>query len=136
MNEEEVLDIQAGKELDDLVAKNVMNWHTKKISTVRGAITFYLDNEDYVNRPVYNWNPSEDISDAWEVVDELSEHGWYLEIKTNFPVDVTVSIRDSRSGTWDTQGLYDKWITKDCGGKTVPLAICRAALLTVIDKLL
>jgi hypothetical protein len=115
---EDILNMPAGPKLDDLVAEKVMN--------------------DPMGQ-VWSRHYSTDISAAWEVLEKLFERGWYAEIITDAKtteIDFEIAIRDRNNGTWtlDT-GVEDGWITDGwVVASTAPLAICRAALLAVMEK--
>lgn len=105
MTRDEILNMPAGREMDSLVAKYIM-----KVSDAREVFFF-----------------STDIYVAWEVVKKIMSEYWF---SINTPCD-------SRSGMWevDFMSLRDKspfnYISY---GDTAPLAICRAALLAVMEN--
>jgi len=99
MTEDELLKLEAGEELDLLVAREVLRIKPK-------------DARHY----------STDISDAWQVVSKLSDYGWFYLGRGNGKWYATV--RDSRI----------KWgQTKTVPCSTGPEAICKAALLSILE---
>lgn len=70
-----------------------------------------------VKTPSLQWSPSSDIYDAWDVVEKLQGE-WSWEMKMNNEAK-EVELRIGKG-----------WATST----NVPLAICRAALLTTIGE--
>jgi hypothetical protein len=124
MTKDEILAMEAGKEMDALIAEKVMGWHLVKRENYRDEwvnadgryqhpvprYDGYEDDEDF---HTICWHPSESILWAWDVVEKLC-----------------LSVVPYPGG--------DKWHAAD--GKviafadTAPLAICRAALLVVMEQ--
>jgi hypothetical protein len=112
MNKDEVLKMPAGYEIDALVLASVFGVMAFRDNCGRPyKIGFFQENE-----PVPNY--SGDMSSAWAVVEKIldgnrdiairsSAHGWHVTIETKFFEYVA-------------------------NAETIPLAICQAALLTVI----
>lgn len=128
MTREEILSLPAGRELDALVAKRVMRWTWAS---------------EWYEKGIPDWLPhySSEIAAAWEIVEKLVERGWYFEIRTPSRVYKTVDItwhsriRDAEHGTWDRYGGdSDGVIGDDLRAETLPLAVCRAALLAVMES--
>lgn len=160
MNKEEltrdkVLSMPSGTEMDTLVAEMVMGWHKGGFVSWTGMRTarndedwldadgrymcgvpqedMYEDDEDF---NLLHWHPSQSIIWAWQVVEKLEERGWYFEVRNNPPdVGFSIDIRDKEHGTWDMNGNYDDWIEADARGESVPHAICRAALLAMLEEI-
>jgi hypothetical protein len=120
MTRDEILKMEAGPELDALIAEKVMEWTEWPISgdyvTLHGKTGHTID----------TFNPSSDISAAWEVVEKLQDTPteYFFEIcKT--PV------------IWRQSGKPTHWHVELGGQKAyadaAPLAICRAALLAVME---
>lgn len=100
----------AGREMDTLVAQEVMGWHCW--NTEQGPCYKTADGQ-YV-RGAHTWSPSTSIADAWEVVEFLIGIRKLLSIHPH---------------------MFE-WSCEWAGGhhayaKTAPLAICRAALKAV-----
>lgn len=118
--------------MDELVAKKVMGWHKltennfkhwvtedNRFSCGVGLYNGYEDGEDF---HTLNWHPSESILWAWDVVEKL--HG-----ETGCDV-IKVCKRDPDllRGEWSCN--FGRGF--EAFGDTAPLAICRAALLSVL----
>lgn len=116
MTRDEILKMEAGRELDALVAKDVMGWH-KLDGNWKDNIWEKAD-----GHIKGDWHPSEDISAAWEVVTKIRSMGWGVDI------------------SWFHEFIYcalhkpDSVIIKQANAETAPLAICRAALLAVMEN--
>lgn len=94
-----------GSELDLLVAEKVMGWHGDGLKAAEvGAL----------------WCPSTNISAAWEVLDKFRQKGWAILLDHTPPKPVLFALQGPG------REFAEVW------AKTVPLAICRAAL-KVID---
>jgi len=129
--------MKPGRELDALVAENVMgwkrvrwmDWKQKIADETRTSLTYSWhdangdmtenaeDMDDYYN-PTYAWSPSTDIAAAWEVVERLAltfEMGW-LPTDKGFSWDA--SFGEKRGSEEGTTTYAD----------TAPHAICLAAL--------
>lgn len=95
--------IPAGRELDLLVAEHVMGWK------IHPCGTYEVDGS--MSRHSTAFHPSTDIRHAWEVVERI-------------PVDVLLR----KGSPWCLcEILHGPIVTAE----TMPLAICRAALLAV-----
>jgi len=128
MNREEILAMPAGRDLDALIAENVMGWKDRGIGysfedNINGyECVLYIDKDKL---PHY----STDIAAAWQVIEWLEKnttekynspslfsvpHGWSM---------VLYEKRDNHAPAW-----------LDAFAPTAPLAICRAALLAVMES--
>jgi len=131
MTREEIERMEAGREMDSLIAEKVMGWRwsgeNKKwlIPPDDDPRIAWAALWDKKGRP--DWLPdySTDIADAWQVVEKLHDLGYRVEINS----------------TCD-KGLYDVEVSKSYSNGTVcecvvfqpiSLAICRAALLSVME---
>ena len=142
MTKEEILAMEAGKELDTLVAEKIMN-HPMPDFIPEDALDLYLSGRAihydswtcvclYDEGDTPKWVPdpySTDISAAWQVVEKLTEE-W---TKGNKPISIDVSYDcgayEAKIETWDEDkcdwnepifsGAYD----------AAPEAICKAALI-------
>jgi hypothetical protein len=110
MTPEDIDNMQAGRELDALVAQNLMNWRVTQACGVY-AVCF---GDSIAQLPYF----STDIKDAWLVVDKLRELGLPVHIQVTQHQYGVVGYRDI---------LNDDWMWAD----TAPLAICRAALMAL-----
>lgn len=106
--------MQAGRELDALVAEKVMGWEV----TIANGWEAYFETESGQFGPwVGLWQPSTNMSDAWEVVREMVRKGTYVEIAQGQEL-CTCCFN------------YDDYLTVErC--ESAPLAICLAALKAV-----
>lgn len=108
-------EMQAGQELDVIVAAKIMEW----VLSDRGF--YYRAGHPESHNSLQNWKPSTDIAAAWLVVEKLTGP------KVNLILE-----RD-----WD--GVYysrfsSVGASEDfCSAYTAPLAICRAALNSVSE---
>lgn len=134
MKREEIENMEAGLLMDELIATEIMGipsilredspcpycgsddmWHGKNRSRCTSC-------NEWRYSPYKNY--SDDISDAWEIIEKLDRpfslaRAWLLD--------------DTK---WNG---YSLWVStgKDAVsalGETAPLAICRAALLTKVDS--
>ena len=113
MTRDEILSMPAGREMDVLIAEKVMGWKTGE----RGVNAGYWVNDK--GKEVHfkdTWYPSADVTVAWEVVEKfkgisLRCHGkfWFCD--------------------FDVEGKDYEYSQS----LTAPLAICRAALLAVME---
>jgi hypothetical protein len=135
---EKILEMEAGRELDSLVAEDVMGW---KMAIATDGTTEYWDNgtfcggkrvepvtggfrlDDYSN----TWNPSTNISNAWEVLEKMRERFDWVGID---------SVMKSRYRCLiiDRIVLDGKETIGECIADTAPEAICKAALLAAIES--
>lgn len=120
MNRDEIINMPAGREMDALIAEKVMGWHkVKYLGTMD-----WCDDSGEQPYTVGAWKPSQDIEAAFGMVDEMTYgedfefvmgtsriHGWFAEFKKE-----GVAISENRVNT-----------------KTLCVAICRAALLAVME---
>jgi hypothetical protein len=126
--------MEAGREMDALVAEKVMGW-TKGIREGMPPV-WYTPEPDgmwYVHRLCVTWCPSapDRISDAWEVVEKLTAGGnGCFELQRDFggrfnaSFYIVLSDDDPRG----EDGRYGNWQYECEDADTAPLAICRAAL--------
>jgi hypothetical protein len=103
--------LPAGRDLDELVAEKVMG--RNKANDVPGA--------GY--RPPRSY--STDISAAWKVIKKIKA----LVCDLENPCDITITL--GTDGWVVAIGIGDRQSEKFVVAKTVPLAICRAALTLV-----
>ena len=116
LTREEILAMEPGKKLNIAVATNVFNW---KLELRSG----YVENNWITENGLVDinmWNPSEDISAAWEVAEKFNQFdvmkakGWEKQYDCRIWVGIT----------------GDQWAAQ---GKTAPEAICKVALLAVLN---
>lgn len=122
LTREKVLAMDAGENLDRLIAEKVMNWYITQ-GEYSGK-EYWNDENDYSPYSVKDFKPSTDISAAWEVLEKFPimmierVEVFVGNVKVNATVYPTVE--------------NDKSYT--AAASNVPLAICRAALLTTITE--
>lgn len=141
MTRDEILNMEAGRDMDMLIAEKVMGWHKGNYVFSSGKTIGecdddwldadgrfmcgiaregeYEDDEDF---NLLHWHPSESILWAWEVVEKLISMKW--EFYTE------------RVGVlWWVLFENDCNILDRCAeADTAPLAICRASLLAVMEE--
>lgn len=133
--------MNAGKELDALIAEKVMGWTKAEISNEYGKILVLgnpkLKEKDWIMMPA-EYNPylpySTDISAAWEVVEKLSKTNTMVGTRTfnNQPWQSMCLILKSLNHEAyknDFEQDFTQWITAT--GESIPHAICLAALKAV-----
>lgn len=111
--------MKPGKELDALIAENVMGLPVLDYNNY-GTITVSYENDEnrqavWVDLPKY----STDITAAWEVAEKLAEKGFYYEIQQAWSQENTKRCRVYLN---DGEARYIAI------GDTAPHAICLAAL--------
>lgn len=125
MTRDDILRMEAGPELDALVAEKVMGW---KVKWHDGYWTMAIPKAECVSYG-WNWRPSEDIAAADEVAEKIGiVAGKSEERQPGQYFAVVSSLDDSVEYWWDKRyGHYYAYTP------TKPLAICRAALLAVME---
>jgi hypothetical protein len=133
LTEEQIKNIPAGKETDVLIAEKVMglvpcdNWYLQQITSI-GPIFIRNQNsckhdgkcypKEYI--PEYSTN----ISAAWGIVDKLwSRFNFAINRMDMYDGDYIASVMAFNSNEW-----------KSAHANIAPLAICRAALLTLSEE--
>ncbi len=144
MTKEEILAMEAGKELDVLVAEKVMG-HPMPDFIPEAALDLYLAGSPihydswtcvcrYDEGDIPKWVPdpySTDISAAWRVVDKLTEE-WTRE---NKPISIEViydcGSYETKIETWneDKQDWNEPIFSGSC--EAAPEVICKAALIAI-----
>lgn len=127
--------MEAGRELDALVAQTVMSWTIYGYAAYdnwlarsnRGDVDIvFIDRDGVVWRAVADlcnvWSPSTDIADAWQVVEKLAELGMLISVCWG---------RSGNHGIIASVDILEAGFDKPIAAHTAPLAICLAALETV-----
>jgi hypothetical protein len=114
LKREDILSMVPGRELDALVAEKVMGWKYKRMT---GYKEDAFESSDLKLVFVSDWTPSSYIHLAWKVF----EKGDFDKEKS--------SIVHGSMGQWTCH--FDDVSSNACS--TAPLAICRAALLAVME---
>jgi len=114
MTREEILKLEAGPQLDRIIAERVMGW---EYDLLRDA--WFKDGEGEIWAE--NWHPSTDIKAAWKVVENRRQWGWTWKMT-------------GITGHWHV-ALYDEDFNflAEARAAEVTVAICRAALLAVME---
>lgn len=119
MNKEEVLAMETGAMLDSFVAENVMGWEQGGVDH-RGERQYLKDGliQNCTIDGTYAWEPSTDISAAWEIIEKLQERELFISVEAR---------RENYRANFnkDEPFIY---------ARTAPEAICKAALLAVMDS--
>lgn len=128
MSEDEIMKLEAGRELDALVARQIMGWSKWNIISDTGNFPGWFTKIELgqLGKGWYmaddNWSPSTDIAAAWQVVERMRKLGRETQHYYN-----------ERRGPW-----WSFWkpfgIEASATAETDALAICRAALLAVMDN--
>jgi len=131
MTRDEILALEAGRELDALVAE-IMGWtryqnkHGLIVMSRPGAIPSHAHFDQHPNF-------STDIAAALEVVEKMTAEGHgYFELCKDFGGWWNATFFIVLSNDDERRALgYGNW-KYESDGNTAPLAICRAALLAVM----
>ncbi|WP_309479418.1 BC1872 family protein [Brevibacillus agri] len=99
------------QQIIETIAVKVMGWSTKSKQS-----SFWLDSEGHL-RPKRSWNPLQNISDAWQVVEQIEKDGFDVQIYRGQGF-TSVEIIESSQGM--IIGEYE--------GGTTQESICHAAL--------
>lgn len=128
LSNEQIDTMGAGRETDALIAVRVMKWlpHRRHSACYVNAAEVNSAGEKFVIQEfIDEWRPSQNIADAWRVVEKLSESGWnYIQV-------------DRDDGLWGADFAKLEFTEYGANGTvkahstasdSAPLAICRAAL--------
>lgn len=131
LTKEQIMEMEAGPEMDNLVALHVMGW---KLSNSDFWNWTKPDGENVGDAVHGGWEPSTDIATALEVWDKIGVHGSAL---VNNDMGKWALAHDGfqnlpeNGDTWDYAGSFV--IPKGYWCDTREMAICRAALLGVVE---
>ena len=131
----EIDKIEAGPEMDTLIAEKVMGWKLGKSKWIHDYMMHGMfETEEWkgstkgiLTHTKKSWHPSTDISTAWEVVEKL---------KDELPQGIKISFWKHEG--WCVAWKFDSMGALDDGfvlAPTVFLAICRAALKVIENKI-
>lgn len=120
MTRDEIMQMEAGSEMDVLIAKKVMHWYSDPDVPYYDSVE--ADGVIHISR---KWSPSTDIASAWEVVEKLKSDGHELYISTTYG-QFDCTIVDDNGEPDENHSLTMLGAAHE---ETAPLAICRAALL-------
>ena len=117
MSRDEILTMEAGREMNELIAEKIMGWikYNPNISTEYNFDGWFIKCPDGLGLCVESddWSPSTDMTAAWQVVEKM-DMPFYLERKD------------------DWFAMFGDELDYSANADTAPLAICRAALLATI----
>ena len=117
MTRDEILNMQAGKQMRELVATRVMGWVIVwPASFDDRPKEYWQDLHTKEARSVEAWHPDENMVDAWLIVNTIM-----YDTKN----DCNMA---SYGGHW--RCIFSRG---NASAETAPLAICRAALLAVME---
>ena len=129
MTEEEILNIPEGKKMDALIAKKVMGvcphvWHVNTAHEYETSICFTClecNTKHWGIRPPQCEPYSSDIEAAWQVIEQMESENISFSMGDVIPNSdpIVYEFKFMRGGSYYYACEF-----------TVPLAICRAALLT------
>ena len=116
MNRDDILKMEAGPELDALVAEHVMGWEWRNLSC--GWLG--VGTNEFI--PSETWAPSTDMAAAWMVLEVLRNMFFSTKIIMWDHTESVVIICRPRQG-------HDECLPDlEVEARTLPLAICRATL--------
>lgn len=133
MTKDEILNMEAGEQIDTLIAEKVMGWHRVHDEKWRDQwhdsggryqhpISRYDGYEDQEDFHTICWHPSESILWTWELIEKMPDN---LELKLE-----QVKLSDS----WVAGFYTPDDVVYQASANSAELAICRAALLTVLER--
>jgi hypothetical protein len=131
MTRDEILNMPAGKPINALMASKVIGanyWRNGTTSDYDGEYPMYSDWEEdifYYTDPEggWLWIPSTDLPDAWDIIKKMSDKGFNMRLEVQGK-NARVTFWSKRMTKWGPEPV-------SASADTVPLAICRAALLAV-----
>lgn len=151
MTKEEILAMEAGPEMDALVAEKIMGW--KRVQPPKWDYDGPLPDQgevlaspcliELINNGEYKWPPkgvipftffinkrySTDMAAAWEVVEKFTANGEFARIERG----TTGGLGCPVIPHWEV-GLSKDGYCYWSKAPTAPLAICRAALLAKLNN--
>lgn len=117
LTREEILAKKSGKELNELVMQHIFKM-IKKPEGESFTWVHEVDGDIVDWQPAY-FSPSTNISAAWDVLERMQGSGWSWDMKMNNLAN-EVEVRIGRG---------------QAVNKSVPLAICKAALIANLDAI-
>jgi hypothetical protein len=128
MTKEQILAMPAGREMDDLIASKVMEWtFTGPLFRDGTGKLWNVGGKEIYRTPHGFFLPSTDNATALEVANHW--HGDFEIRRLNGQFRVTFINPGKQSS------LIPRWLTNEYvieSAETLPLAICRAALLSTL----
>lgn len=118
MTNEEIDKLEAGRELDALIAEKVMGWTPHCQNPAHYVEVANSTSEmSVIQEVVAYWRPSTDIAAAWQVVEKLRAAGWFYSLSDAVEIPEYI-VMFYQPDSPDAQAMDE----------SAPLAICRAAL--------
>jgi hypothetical protein len=137
MNKDEIENMQEGSELDAIIADKIMHINKRYLRLEMEADfdkghyipNIYWWKNDFDQRSLYDSleHYSTDISAAWKLVEELEGGGVWFILSNVIPNSDPI-VYEAKFYS------FDETINVYACEYTVPLAICKAALLTLLDE--
>lgn len=122
---DEVMSMNAGRELDAMVAEHVMGWELRQVGNGSMDGEYYWhDGCDFVDGRLANLEFSTYISAAWEVIEKLHEQNYLFSISQSVDAGYTAKFFNRDKECYFVAPYIE----------SAPLAICIAALLTLIKE--
>jgi predicted nucleic acid-binding protein len=118
MTRDEILAMPAGRKMDALVAENVMG-----LDLFTPVTDPYFTSQGIYQQVNHIESYSADIAAAWEVVEKMVNGKWRVNIEN-----------DINGRKWGCDFKDDPLHTTLCVADSLTLAICRAALLAVMEN--
>ena len=128
MTKDEVLNVEAGREMDALVAERVMGWSRSRWAPIDSLLPPKDDKKRIEGHTYYVPLFSTDIAAAWEVVEEMNKT-YHWRISSPFIPGEPYFAGLTPHGVTGWNGCPDY----EMPGDIVSLAICRAALLAKLE---
>lgn len=124
MTRDDVLKMEAGREMDALIAEKVIGWTRKYVSEHDTQVWDSPNESVYLENAIPHY--STDISAAWEVVEKMLE--FEKDVAGHDQVIIT---RTDDCLKWYIEFRKPSWEYAEA--EALPLAICRAALLALLE---
>lgn len=108
-------------EINELIATKVMGWYRHEESIYNGSASVWMDSDFVQHSFVEDFLPSDDIEDAWKVLNYVcKKHNWRAIIDRN-QNQTEVNFKNQMGGDMQYYGIAE----------TTPMAICLATLESV-----
>lgn len=117
ISEQQIRDMEPGRELDALVADKVMGWELSATQT-----NWMHDHN--IAAIVVNWHPSTNISAAWEVVEKMQKRFNFFIANERGEKEIRCTFQWYRGGV---DNMLEYVIAA-----TAPEAICKCALIAIL----
>ena len=127
MTRDEILTMEAGREMDCIIAENVFGWKRGKYFDDAGQLVWITPSNQFYSAgstPDY----STDMTAAWQVVEKLSKPHIFINL-SKFGDKYVCDIENMEDYS-NPEKQFNRWKIDFCNSPA--LAICRAALLMTI----